>query len=501
MSDYGFNYFLERGSVLTEMARPVSVFTSLDKDLAPIQDTYIKLMNKVGPLVGKDTGKRQFFIYAYLLSQLMDVAYPDVDMDVGKFAQVLTGRPGRDFNTMKSAFLKAAQDKKEIVNSPQFAADALNDANIENYYNIRNAVGGSRRTGYENEVQSVLGTSSSDFRDVSTQAEPLVAQLNKIMGARKSQRTRGKLGSPDAPQQAAQGGNPNVDFAYSITDAIDALLENREEYLKALKTGQVTTDSLQDSEKLLMSDAARDLILTVKGMYDDMISQQTGTTPSEFEEQMKKMISEVSPKKAIILNMIVDEVHDLADFTSSMADLQNSIGSGEKSYEGYDKDVLAKILDTPEKMELFDKWYDFNTQWRKAKNDKLEELWIRKLIQQNFFDRKGIEDNKQDRFMSPDIQALMNQQAQIYRAMEDESNPEKQAAYKKKLDTITKEIKFKRGEGNTPAPEEQEESGVMEYMTEQVSKDNHNVKKEKGKFVDRGFRKPINYAHWLHINQ
>ena len=58
---------------------------------------------------------------------------------------------------------------------------------------------------------------------------------------------------------------------------------------------------------------------------------------------------------------------------------------------------------------------------------------------------------------------------------------------------------FKRGEAEAPQAEEQEEGGVMGYMTEQVSRDSYNVKKT-GQYVDRGFKKPVNYAHWLHIN-
>ena len=46
---------------------------------------------------------------------------------------------------------------------------------------------------------------------------------------------------------------------------------------------------------------------------------------------------------------------------------------------------------------------------------------------------------------------------------------------------------------------EQAEENVMNYMTEQFKKDkltNHN-----GIFVERGFKKPINYWHWSQINQ
>jgi len=43
-----------------------------------------------------------------------------------------------------------------------------------------------------------------------------------------------------------------------------------------------------------------------------------------------------------------------------------------------------------------------------------------------------------------------------------------------------------------------EKHSVMNYMTEQVHKDSF---VDKQVFKDRGFKKPVNYAHWLAINE
>lgn len=509
MSEYGFNYFLERSQVLTEMARPVSVFTTIDPGLAPIQDTYIKLMNQVGPIVGKDTGKRQFFIYAYLLSNLMEVIDPDLDMDVGAFASEITGRTQRDFNTMKAGFLKAAQLHKDIVNSPDFAQQALDQNNIEQYYRNREIVGGSRRTGYKNEVQNTLGTTAEDFQSISNEAQPIVAALNKVMHGRNV--SRGQKGDESKyakPQQAAnsEAANPNVDFAYSIIDAIETMLENKALLQKDIKAGMLDVEDLDRASKILAGSKTADGDLGVlKQMYEKMISEGTGTTPEEFTAYLEKLsgLKGITPERAMIFSLLENEVEELTSFSDSIKDAQLSHGGSGKDYTGYDADVIAKILDTPQKAELFDKWYHLNTQWRQAKNEKLEQLWMRQLIQQNFFDRKGIEDDGSN-YLSADIQALLNQQAKLTQAMGQESRPEKIEAYRKQIMNIADQIKFKRGEKTTEQPEaqqpeEQEESGVMGYMAEQVGRDAYGCKKN-GKFVDRGFRKPVNYAHWLQIN-
>ncbi len=507
MAKYGFDYFLKRGNVINEMARPFSVFTSIDPELAPLQNAYINLMSKVAPFVGKDSAKRQFFVYDYLLSSLMDIIEPDLDMDVGAYASEITGM-SRGFNTMKAAFLKKAQEHKDIVTSPEFLEKVVDDANIDQHKNLVATRGGNRKKGYNREVVDTLGVSADDFRTVSQQAEPIVTALNRIMGSRKSNLT--KKGQPEVAAAAPQqGGSPDLDFAYSVVDAIDSLLESRIDYLAELKRDPSILDEIDDNTKVLLSDAARELIETVKGMYTEMINSGTGVSPEEFTQQIQNMSQAMTDagksKKAMLYDMIANEVEELTNFSADMRGLQDSIGTNEKRYPGYDTDVLAKIVDTPEKQELFDKWFDMHTQWRKNKNEKLEQLWIRKLMQLNFFDRKGIEDDGRN-YMDADVQALLSQQRRYFEMLQKEENPDRQAALQKKVMDITKQIKMKRGEyvpeapkDEAPQPEEQEESGVMGYMTEQVSKDRH-LGKPTGKFVDRGFKKFVNYNHWLEVN-
>jgi hypothetical protein len=56
--------------------------------------------------------------------------------------------------------------------------------------------------------------------------------------------------------------------------------------------------------------------------------------------------------------------------------------------------------------------------------------------------------------------------------------------------------KAKKASKNQP---EQMSEGVMSYFTEQVFKDSFSG--DRGTFVERGFKKPVNYNHWLEINR
>jgi hypothetical protein len=113
-----------------------------------------------------------------------------------------------------------------------------------------------------------------------------------------------------------------------------------------------------------------------------------------------------------------------------------------ESYEGYDNRVLEKVLDSDEKWEIFDQWYA------------MEKI------------RRGKQNSKQNVADVGDV-----------------------GEFNKALDTKL---------GITKKKPEDEEGSVMGYMTEQVRKDSF---VDKQVFKDRGFKKPVNYAHWLAINE
>lgn len=108
-------------------------------------------------------------------------------------------------------------------------------------------------------------------------------------------------------------------------------------------------------------------------------------------------------------------------------------------YQGYDSRVLEKVLDSDEKWEIFDQWYAMEKIRRQKQNTK-----------QNIEDVGDI------------------------------------GEFNKALDTRLKQGK-------------EEEEGVMGYMTEQTHRDSFSG--PRGVFVERGFKKPVNYSHWLAINK
>lgn len=156
------------------------------------------------------------------------------------------------------------------------------------------------------------------------------------------------------------------------------------------------------------------------------------------KETWRKKAGQIAAKVSPIFGDFMLFLLDSAEVEESQQIDENDM------YEGYDTRVLEKVLDSDEKWEIFDQWYAMEKIRRARQNAK-----------QNIDDVGDV------------------------------------GEFNKALDT-------RLGKGKESGREESEE-GVMGYFSEQVFKDS--FKSEKGIFVERGFKKPVNYAHWLALNE
>ena len=153
---------------------------------------------------------------------------------------------------------------------------------------------------------------------------------------------------------------------------------------------------------------------------------------------------EVWRKKAAQIGQKVSPIYgEFMNFLLDTAEVEEGQQIDEnESYQGYDNRVLEKVLDSDEKWQIFDQWYA------------MEKI------------RRGKQNSKQNVADVGDV-----------------------GEFNKALDTKL---------GITKKKPEDEEGSVMGYMTEQVHKDSF---VDKQVFKDRGFKKPVNYAHWLALNE
>jgi len=218
--------------------------------------------------------------------------------------------------------------------------------------------------------------------------------------------------------------------------------------------------------------------------------------------------------------------------TVSAFDQQRNKSRKEGEYRGFDPDIVASIATSPEDRAIFDKWYDvvfFPSE--KAKEEKLlaqasgdistnlaDERRKFDSFQKHEVNTKGQLVNRQgmyDRYGAIDDQIKAELMAKLEGVpMDDWSTSDYMEA--KRLGII-KALRDGETEEVTPEMEDEAiahlkiankaaaqnrlkelkaESYVMDYMTEQVSKDRF---KPIGEFKDRGFKK-LNYDQWLRKN-
>jgi hypothetical protein len=180
-----------------------------------------------------------------------------------------------------------------------------------------------------------------------------------------------------------------------------------------------------------------------------------------------------------------------------------------EDFPGYPQHILDQVLgDSPENWEAFSKYYDYK---ENEKHRKSEERSARSGMN-SYEDYKGF---------LPDVrrgyQEFLNKWKQIYETrrknyvkslyVDDDDNPLHPDTQQKYVGDVDKDeleqgVKFATS-GNVmdeiqkrKKEKRYAESYVMNYMTEQVSKDRF---KPKGEFKSRGFKK-MNYLEWLERN-
>jgi hypothetical protein len=183
--------------------------------------------------------------------------------------------------------------------------------------------------------------------------------------------------------------------------------------------------------------------------------------------------------------------------------------------DGLLDDLVNEGIITDEESEIISKWRNILSKLKLSivskssrddeKAEKAQSREDRRMIRQGEYEKqgknweadkklkeKGVKKPKID--IKDEVAGLSASEVEEkLREMMDDDDVNPDDEYYAKIDAISKYLsKLKKDN-----PEDEE--GVMGYMTEQVNKDRHlnNI----GEYKDRGFKKPINHAHWLWLNQ
>jgi hypothetical protein len=339
--------------------------------------------------------------------------------------------------------------------------------------------------------QGIVGNEGlrSELRDI-------VLQMNKEMSVRKARMT--KTGKSEVPVVATD--TPNQSYAKTILAALEELKYAKVDVMQKLQSNQIDEYDL-DEEGVALAKVPTAILDALQTQYTE-IYKGGGITEDEFKEKVTKLINKPGMTQSIIdfLVILMETVREYFEASDS-----NAGGSedpvGKEQFGGYDMDILQKYGSDPDVMKKLRSYIQNAEALRKNNLTRWEDLQLKKAVNQGIQNNPrlaGVE-NDTEVFMNPAIQQMMNSIQEWEKRLDSEQNEQKRAAIQQKIEGIQKQIAFiRKGSVAEDAPEEEQE-GVMGYMTEQVTKDGYGCK-QTGKFVDRGFKKPINYAHWLHIN-
>lgn len=509
MSEYGFDYFLEQCQLL-EMARPTTLYNFVSPEFNSLYDSLVKAQAAAGV---KDNGTRMLIVWRYIMDAMNTLGelYVDENGDLLSTKEIAkrygnnTGLAG-----MKKTFLEFLKNHKELANSPQlreyvtnpqnltdfkrnagFSSDLADDgATDEDGNPIISATGSNRRKGADRTAIELTGSGILGNEQLRSDVRDIVLKLNKEMSVRKARQTRTGQAHVPITNDATQ--NPTQSYAQTIVDALEELSYDKQDILSRLQSNELFEDEL-DLDSKILAKVPSAIVSALQQQYKDIV-EKGGITRDEFHQKIEKLKTKpgITPTISNFLLLLADTVDTFTNAGESPeSDTETKLG-------GYDSDLIRKYAPDPDTLNKLQK-YLYNTNQIRIHNlRRLEDLYTKKMLDaaiQTNPKLAGVRDDNEV-FVNPLIQQYMVTIQNLEKQLDIEQNEARRDAISAKIEAIKKQIAVAR---QGTQQEEEEDSGVMGYMTEQVSRDSYNVKKT-GKFVDRGFKKPVNYAHWLHIN-
>lgn len=472
---------------MNEMARPTTLLNFISPEVNALYDGLRKKLLTNGILA---PATRELIIFRFMMDAVNTLGslYKDDEGELMTSLQMAKKISGTtDHKGVKNAAVTLLKNHLNIARSKEFYDYISDPDNLESF---QNNIGlgstgestSSRRIGKEKELKDVTGLGISASEKQFSGIKEIVNAMNKVMSSRKTSKSRlgdkSKYAGEMGGTEGSGGYNLNIEFADLVLDAIDLLMDD-DGMLKSIDT------AITDLEFL-------------ESFYKKTVVEGTGSTKEEFDNFMGKLkaMKGMTPQRAKIFDLLAAEVDSLSS-DSGIDKFVDVSTTNISPYDDYDRDVLSKFLDTPEKKSAFEEWYYTNQKWREAKNKKLEELWYRRMENVAFSNPKFANAVQgKELFVNNTINQWLLHLAKLDKERKETSDPKRLEFIANKIAAITKDLESYKASMQS---EEQEESGVMKYMTEQVKKDSHT--KQPDVFVDRGFKKPKNYWHWLEINK
>jgi len=531
VNKFDFDYYVKRAEVLTEMARPspwVQGGSEAGSTIKSIFDSVGKVMSRGGEVNGEfvpGMGGNRYVNRAlryiiFLLSGIDEASDSDevgddeANHEIISAACNILGIPKEGWRKVyndpdklyRAAITKSITDHADKIMSPEFKQKALDNNNILNYVANNRITNAFSYTAGQQRSERHGGMSPEDIDAAQTSIKDLLTKIHK------AQFYKRKKKNPELAQKEAEGGaeisNDFIDNAFLITDALEVLIDNGK-HIQQTVNAQLSKfrNADEDTKNDILNDLADDyphltpeyihtlyganikLLETLHDAYSKL--HASGIDMGDFNNKIEQFKSKNPESIKKLMDLWLYEIGELQ---SSLGLLDKYDVEPDKSeFPGYDQEILDAVLVNPGDKEKFAKFHRWLQNEMIGKTNKIQEQ-----IHAIKWGDSEIPGEKEQ--MRRGFQSFLDKRPQLKKqgASAEASAVQQQLgkAPTNKAPSRPMNIPIKpnaRKEREEEDEETIEESAVMHYMTEQVSKDRF---QPKGEFKERGCKK-LNYHDWI----
>jgi len=467
MYSTNFDYFVSRGTILNEMARPASGLGIKDPVLVGAYGNLRKAIRANDPTQNMSSVDVKAFRFLY---RIID--------DLGGFDEAQqeiydASKTGRMFIVPTIAQLINLSVENGTVDVNKVAAFAQDPDKLENFLNYSEMNKGNRAIGGDKAFERVTNVPKKEYVETAVDIAPLLAELNRLQGIRKHVK-KPQQGVSGQPQQEPEPSNPNLQIAKDILDILGAVSSARSKLRanedlydvepKSVWAAKTPQNDLNSIIKRIPDKVFDATIETLSNLIETKIDAGTGQSAEGFLKLVDRLKQSPSTPTALValFDYIVDRLAD--EESKTIEELEQDF-----SIEGYDPDILEKVLDTPEDKETFKNWVQTKKKWR----EELDNIAIRRY-----------EDK-------------MSNLASLLKGASGGQPPEDKENAMEVLRKRHQNLLLKQG---PPPPKPPVKESVESYMEEQVQKDSK-FGPPNLKLLDKGYKRFKNYNHWMSVNE
>lgn len=534
MRKYGFDYLVEKVQVLNEMARFSQFWRS---NFPEFENFYLQVQNKMsqhpkapsGPTLGH---KRIEYISRMLFDFLSKDELAAIGINKSKgfeanvknlairelspeerlekgtrqkrgytpgyaeFAPKWADTSFKQQEYMLSIMVKAYEDK---ALSKKFTSKVLDDDNIDAYFdkNLLKRLSSNFAAGTIAQKEESLGMDLEEVYEIQNKAKALIKKLRKSKKLPRGLRTS---------------------IYHADVGNIGEKPLNFNEELYPLKVLQTTLEAFLELKTELIQDIKDGIKLMPK---EERLYQFNRTELSNLLNIVNNRINEKKPlSREKIYSNVIDKLGGISDqvreeYDGYYEDLKGDLTDAMKDRYDTVFDMLDdRLLDSLEQegvinsedRETLKKWSSIsgilqqNIQFRGEKTILKNIEKGKKIERAEDAKRKYEERGKKWEAQKQNKKQSKKDDSSVYDNMNIEELEEKLYELWGADETDTDEIEKveKSLEKKKKETSGLNESSVMSYMVEQTHRDGFSD--NRGRFVDRGFKKPKNYAHWLWLN-